>query len=69
MKIKQRARLEDWTLINGDMLSGKVYGHPKLRDGTEVVTSRVAKLDLETGEAVTANTDYILGESRKSDDE
>lgn len=62
---KQKARIEDWFVGHDDLLIGTVYGHPKLRDGSEVVTSRVVKWDSETKTAVTLNTEYTLGEPRK----
>lgn len=58
---KQKARLENWFIGEDDLLYGTVYGHPLIKDGTEVSTSRVVSLNKETGEAETLNTHYILG--------
>lgn len=58
---KPQARLEDWFVGPHDLLYGKVYGHPKFKDGEAVVTSRVVTFDPATGTATTRNTNYLLG--------
>lgn len=60
-KTLQKARIEQWYIDQNDSLVGAVYGHPRFEDGTYVRTSRVVKLDKATGEAVTRNTEYVLG--------
>jgi len=56
------ARLEQWKVVQ-DFLVGKVYGHPSFPDGTEIITSRVARWDLEKQKARTVGrTEYTLGE-------
>lgn len=57
----KRPKLENWRLVGGDQIVGQVFGHPKFEDGTEVWTSRVACLDLESGKAITKNSEYELG--------
>ena len=42
-------------------LSGLTEGHPRKEDGSEVLTSRLLDLNLETGFAETRNTVYQLG--------
>ena len=70
-------RLENWTLmartdIYGNQykkLIGNVYGHPRaneetgeLCDGNNIITSRIIKLDLDSGIAITkTGTTYYLG--------
>ena len=57
----QKAVIKDWRIqavvkdseILGIKLNGKVYGHPKFADGTEVTTSTVQKI-------ITRNTEYTL---------
>lgn len=62
---KPKARLENWWVGNNDLLYGEVYDHPEHSDGTVVTTSRVVKLNLESGKAETLNTHYELGSPRK----
>ena len=65
MKTKPMARIEDWFIGPHDLLYGKVYGHHRFPDGTEITTSRVVRFDREKNQAITLNTEYILGEPRK----
>jgi len=60
-KSKPVARLEDWFVGPNDLLFGKVYGHPSIKDGEVIVTSRVVSWDKEKKQATTRNTNYILG--------
>ncbi len=57
----QKAKLENWQVGTDDCLIGESYGHPKHKDGTIVITSRVVTWDKESGKAITANTEYELG--------
>lgn len=41
--MKPRAKLVDAWVIGGRLLCGKVYGHPNIEDGTEILCSRVAQ--------------------------
>jgi len=60
----QFARLENWYVGANDLLYGEVYDHPKFNDGDPIVTSRVVRFDKETLQAVTMNTNYVLGKER-----
>ncbi len=52
-------RLEDWCLIAGDRLSGRVYDDPRFEDGEHITTSPV--LLLSNYAAATCTTHYRLG--------
>lgn len=65
----QKARLENWILCGRvvdyalhPVVQGKVYGHPRFEDGTEVTTSYVVDHDIKAGWVQSANTLYTLGE-------
>lgn len=47
-------------------LSGTVHGHPRLRDGREIVTSQLFYLDPDLGIARTMNRWYRLGSRHRS---
>lgn len=59
--------LQDWSLcqhpeIGGSVLSGSVFDHPSISDGTRIVTSHVAVLDEEGAcWARTISRYYLLG--------
>lgn len=70
-----KVRLEQWAVVShGEVnpytppeciskaLVGKVFGHPKFKDGDLVHTSALVELDLMSNFARTANTEYELGE-------
>lgn len=59
-EVRQKATINNWYVLGG-MICGEVYGHPKLKDGETIVTSRVARWDLAMEYAYTVNTDYKLG--------
>lgn len=52
-------RLEDWCLVAGDRLSGRVYDDPRFEDGEHITTSPV--LLLSNHAAATRTTRYRLG--------
>jgi len=56
----QTARIEGWHRC-GSQLRGRVYGHPKIPDGTDTVTSRIKSMDLDARRCETQNTIYTLG--------
>ena len=74
-KQKQCARLENWavvpkgniatyqTLQAGNMLVGKVFGHPTISEGKYIFTSPIVRLDSEANMVETRNTAYCLGEA------
>lgn len=68
-RTKRRAYLRDWSITgNGGKwvsLVGVVYGHDKLRDGAQIITSPVLKLDIPGGSAETMNTIYVLRDDRR----
>lgn len=65
-------RLENWYILSNksfftapeikNKLSGVVYGHRFLPDGTNVSTTEIINLDLVNMVAETQNTIYMLGE-------
>ncbi len=57
---KPTAHLDEW-VKKGEVLMGRVSGHPLIPDGTEIVTSAVVEFKPEEGYAVTRNTRYKLG--------
>jgi hypothetical protein len=63
---KQTAILENWSEIklpNGStILTGVVFDHPKLRDGSNITTSEVQMLDRENSLCTTLNTHYTLAQ-------
>lgn len=65
-------RLEDWRILpdyleSGHIvLDGRVFGHPRFGDGTEVTTSPVVSVDFEAKRAVTrSGSNYTLGQRKK----
>lgn len=62
--------LEDWFLIKGyggsQCLKGDIYDDKRWRDGEELRTSYLVKLDEEAGVAETRNTIYQLGKRRNA---
>lgn len=52
-------RLEDWALIAGDRLTGRVYDDPRFSDGEHITTSPVLLLGRKA--AATRTTRYRLG--------
>jgi hypothetical protein len=62
---RQHTTLERWFQI-GEVLVGTCFNHPKLKDGSEVRTTRVVSQPsaiLHKGDVVwTKNTRYTLGE-------
>lgn len=61
---QQVVRLEDWTVvksesINSNVLMGRVFGHPRISDGSAIVTTRISHITERRAE--TENTVYILG--------
>jgi len=72
-------RLENWSVISdfdpfkapelqAKRLEGEIYDDEKCRfpDGSEVTTSRLVKLDLNSMIAQTRNTGYVLGKMSDS---
>jgi len=53
--------LKDWFINDCDQIVGQVYGDSRFEDGEFIITSRVVRLDAETGEVFTKNSEYLLG--------
>jgi hypothetical protein len=74
-KQKSCARLENWAVVAsantatyqalevGNLLVGKVFGHPRIEEGRFIFTSPIERLDAETNVVETRNTTYRLGEA------
>ncbi len=63
--MKQTATIKKWLIEKysyGWILTGNVYGHPRITDGTWVRTSLLMIVNFTTGTAETMNTVYSLGE-------
>lgn len=56
-----KPRLENWRVVQSDLLVGQVFDDPRFPDGEVIWTSRVVRLDRDTGKAYTKNTEYLLG--------
>lgn len=64
-------RLENWAMVGDDpfvppelqikRLHGFVYGHPNHEDGSEITTTRIISLELDSKLVNTRNTTYMLG--------
>lgn len=46
-------------------MRGQVYGNPRFRDGTWIITSPVKLVNLTDGIVATENSNYKLGEENK----
>lgn len=59
--------LQDWSIrphpqVGGPVISGRVYGHPSVADGTRITTTHVAMLDEDGGTwGRTLSRYYLLG--------
>jgi hypothetical protein len=72
-KPKPYARLENWAVVEsaniagyrplraGNLLVGKVFGHPRIGEGTFIFSSPIERLDIKNNVAETRNTSYRLG--------
>ncbi|MBI2810421.1 MAG: hypothetical protein HYX67_06295 [Candidatus Melainabacteria bacterium] len=67
--MQQFARLENWTVVtpksalSNSYLTGSVFDHPRIADGTTVYTTPILRIDRCL--AQTANTTYILGKEKE----
>lgn len=75
---KPCAKLENWAVVpsaasasyqelrTGNLLVGKVFGHPRIQEGTFIFTSPIVSLHADTDDHTkvveTRNTAYRLGE-------
>jgi hypothetical protein len=70
---KPTARIDDWAVVPnpntgsyqelrpGNLLVGRVFGHPRMAAGTFIFTSPVVSIDSAKRLVETKNTTYILG--------
>ena len=75
LKQKSCARLENWAVVPsahcasyqelraGNLLVGRVFGHPRIQEGAFVFTSPIVALDANAKFVETRNTAYCLGEA------
>ncbi len=76
MTIKQKARLENWSITSDPRqavdaymapecirmtLNGSVYEHPRFADGEFIITSAIVDADFKAKWVQTGNTLYTLG--------
>lgn len=69
MSSKPKVQLEQWQIVtrrDKTCLIGIVSGHPKIKDGTNVLTTE-AIVNNESTEAETLNTIYTLGQELTHD--
>ena len=74
-KQKPCAKLEGWAVVPsgniaafqplraGNLLVGKVFGHPTIAEGQFIFTSPIVRMDSEANTVETRNTAYCLGEA------
>jgi hypothetical protein len=70
---KPSVKIDDWACVTnpnsgryqelrpGNLLVGRVFGHPKMKEGTFIFSSPVVSIDTDSGVVETRNTSYILG--------
>jgi hypothetical protein len=70
---KPAVRIDDWAVVPnpktglyqelrpGNLLVGRVFGHPRMSEGSFIFTSPVVSIDSDKGIVETMNTAYILG--------
>jgi hypothetical protein len=73
--LKPSVKIENWAVVPGlntagyqslrpgNLLVGKVFGHPKIDEGAFVFSSPIVSLDINNQAVVTRNTVYRLGEA------
>jgi hypothetical protein len=76
-KQKPSARLENWAVVPsgniatykelkaGNLLVGRVFGHPTFAEGAFIFSSPILSLDTGANIAETRNTAYLLGEASR----
>lgn len=75
LKQKPCVRLENWAVVPsahcasyqelraGNLLVGKVFGHPRISEGAFIFTSPIVSLNANKKVVETRNTAYCLGEA------
>jgi len=66
--MNHEVKLEKWQFRDygkefGWRLTGVVYGHPRIPNGSWITTSKLVYMDFLNRKAQTQNTTYILGEN------
>jgi hypothetical protein len=68
-------KIENWAVVPGlnttgyqslrpgNLLVGKVFGHPRIEEGAFVFSSPIVSLDMNNQAVITRNTVYRLGEA------
>lgn len=70
--MKPSVRIENWSFqqtgdaytapeLRSRCLVGTVYGHPRMKDGSEIQTSEIVKINKKLRRVFTVNTAYSLG--------
>jgi hypothetical protein len=74
---KPSVRIEDWAVVPspntasyqdlrpGNLLVGKVFGHPRINEGAFIFSSPILSLDVNHKAVETRNTVYRLGEASR----
>ena len=72
---KPSVKIENWAVVPGlniagyralrpgNLLVGKVFGHPRIEEGAFVFSSPIVTLDMNNQAVATRNTVYRLGEA------
>jgi len=72
---KPSVKIENWAVVQslniadyrslrpGNLLVGKVFGHPRIEEGAFIFSSPIMSLDKDSHAVVTRNTVYRLGEA------
>lgn len=71
----QSVKLEDWAVVAGEnrgtykqlrpgkLLTGRAYGHPRVKIGMFVLSSPIVRVDAQHNIVETRNSSYQLGEA------
>jgi hypothetical protein len=76
-KQKPCAKLENWAVVPsgdiatykklgaGNLLVGRVFGHPTIAEGSFIFSSPIVSIDADASIAETRNTAYVLGNASR----
>lgn len=68
MENKPKVQLQEWEYdAYRSSFTGKVYGHPNIKDGHIIRTTKAKHYTHKENEIETLNTIYILGEKKNGD--
>jgi hypothetical protein len=74
---KPSVKIENWAVVPGlntagyqslrpgNLLVGKVFGHPRIEEGAFIFSSPIVSLDMNSQAVITRNTVYRLGEASR----